>query len=222
MHFWGFTANGTGQIWLLQALYLLSGYKTPVPLVMRAGNSSGSDPPHREIVPQRGGGEHRIPFKTSPSSHFCVFPLTLRCGEGPTLMNQQDLPGLFPPAGGGFFRQSRFLRDSAANCLQVIMPRHFRFNGFVCWLFGLLESPWAGHFRSTTPFIQSQFRTSAKFPWRRTKELVKRRCPRPKQHLQQQKAPPVKQQTLNTVCTDPRHQQQVSSKKPGFTSQTST
>lgn len=102
------------------------------------------------------------------------------------------------------------------------MPRHFRFNGFVCWLFGLLESPWAGHFRSTTPFIQSQFRTSAKFPWRRTKELVKRRCPRPKQHLQQQKAPPVKQQTLNTVCTDPRHQQQVSSKKPGFTSQTST
>lgn len=46
------------------------------------------------------------------------------------------------------------------------------------------------------------------------KELVKRSCPRPKQHLPQHKVPPMKQQTLNTACT--RHQQQVSS-KPGFT-----
>lgn len=60
------SANGTGQIWLLQALYLLSGYKTPVPLVMRAGNSSGSDPPHREIVPQQGRESTESPLKHLP------------------------------------------------------------------------------------------------------------------------------------------------------------
>lgn len=74
-----------------------------------------------------------------------------RCTSGVSLRT-------FSTCRGWFFRQSRFLRDSAANCLRVIMPRHF--NGFVCWLFGLLESPWAGHFRHTTPFIQSQIRTS--------------------------------------------------------------
>lgn len=68
LHFWGFTLQMELRRsgWLLQTLYLLSGHKTPGPLVMPAGNSGGSDPPRGETVPQQGGGKHRIPFKTSP------------------------------------------------------------------------------------------------------------------------------------------------------------
>lgn len=151
MHFWGFT---------LQMELRRSGLAPPGRVSsFRRQDTRAIKPRQLEIpVPQQRGEKHRIPFKPSPSPH------------SPWLKDQTTHPDestgparTFSPCRGWFCRQSRFLRDSAANCLQLIMARHLRCNGFVCWLFGLLESPRAGHFRRTAPFIQSQFRTSGRF-----------------------------------------------------------
>lgn len=77
LHFWGFTLKWTwgGRVWLLQATYLLSGHRTPGPLVMPAGNSSGSDPHAGRQCLSRGGKNTESPLKHFPPTCLTSFLL---------------------------------------------------------------------------------------------------------------------------------------------------
>lgn len=157
LHFWGFT------------LQVRSGSSRPCPCSQDTGHQGINHGSWKfqglRPTPQGGsasaeGTSTESPLKHLPnlSSACSHSPRSVLKDEPPTLMDQPDLPGLFPPAQGGFSDQAGSCRTQLQT-LQVITAGHLGLMALCaacldCWR----ALGWA--LQSTAPFIESQFRTS--------------------------------------------------------------